>query len=143
MTCPTTEELAAYQLQTLSARVHTRVEEHLAACSYCRQELGALTRTTTVLAAAPAPLMPADLWPGVAARLQARHRHAWWWRLAAGAGMAALLAGGLMFARQAEPPLAPAPTMANAYVADHQFLAAQELTTDRASLGVVLASQRE
>ncbi len=138
MTCPSLEHLAQYLAQELPPDRQERVRQHSATCETCRRELAGLARTAQVLAAMPAPAMPDHLWPGVALRLQARRA---WWPVPAAAGLAlSLLLGSLAVHRLQPERLPPASPMANSYMADHQFLAAQDPLADRASLGVALTS---
>ncbi|MHB9130056.1 MAG: anti-sigma factor family protein [Armatimonadota bacterium] len=146
MKCPSLEELAAYENGSLAREQRTTLDAHLGDCAQCRQELTALRATARLLAAMPAPEMPDDLWPGVAARLQASPRpQRWvrWWKVAMGAGVAASLFIGLAVTRLQPPPSMPlASAAATPYVTEHEFLSAQDPLADRASLGVLLAAQQ-
>ena len=62
-----TETIAAFREDLLSRREAARVAAHLAACPQCAEVDGQLAAVTAVLAAAPAPPLPAS----VAARLDA------------------------------------------------------------------------
>ncbi|HCU97136.1 MAG TPA: hypothetical protein DHU96_32255 [Actinobacteria bacterium] len=62
-----TETIAAFREDLLSRREAARVAAHLAACPQCTEVDGQLAAVTAVLAAAPAPPLPAS----VAARLDA------------------------------------------------------------------------
>lgn len=142
MKCPTLDQLAEYQADVLSTAAAERVRQHVAGCAQCRQELAALAKTSDLLTVLPTPAMPDDLWAGVAARLPERPRQAaWWWRTATGIGLAAALVAGVTFTRLHAPTLPPASAVAASYVTNHQLLSAQDPLTDRASLGVMLASQ--
>lgn len=146
MKCPSLEELALYEDGALAREERAALAAHLDTCAQCRQEVTALRATARLLEAMPAPEMPADLWPGVAARLQAPRPHGWvrWWKVAMGAGVAASLLIGLAITRLQTPPPMPlaSSTAATSYVSEHEFLSAQDPLADRASLGVLLAAQR-
>ncbi|HEY3416029.1 MAG TPA: zf-HC2 domain-containing protein [Armatimonadota bacterium] len=142
MKCPTLDGLAEYQADVLSTAAAERVRQHVASCTHCRQELAALAKTGELLTVLPAPVLPDNLWAGVAARLPERPRQAaWWWRTATGIGLAAVLVASLTLTRLHPSTLPPAPAEASAYVTNHQLLSAQDPLTDRASLGVMLVSQ--
>lgn len=142
MRCPTTQKLAAYHGGFVTDRERKTLAAHLAICEHCQHEMAMLAKVDRLLTAVPAPEMPADLWSGVAQRLHAR-RMSWRWKtLAAMSVAASLLVGFFMYHAEQTTPLPTAPAMATAYVADHQFLSAQDPLTDRASLGVSLAAYR-
>ncbi|OPZ84293.1 MAG: hypothetical protein BWY76_01907 [bacterium ADurb.Bin429] len=142
--CPTIEQLAAFQAGLVTAQERKHLDGHLVTCAQCQHELAALISTTHLLARLPAPSMPADLWPGVAQRLQQRRQwRGLWWRVTASAGIAAtLLVGVITYRGNQTGPLPTAPAMTASYVRNHQLLSAQDPLTDRASLGVALASYR-
>lgn len=141
MKCPNNEQLAQYDAGHLPTERQAAITEHVAACAECRTVLAGLAGTDRLLAALPAPVMPADLWPGVAQRLHARRT---WWQVwgkaTTAAGLAASLLLGYLAYHGATATLPTASGMANGYVADHQLLSAQDPLADRASLGVALTS---
>ena len=144
MECPDLEQLAAFQTDAVDAAQRRRIGEHVAACDACRRELAALESAASAVASLPAPAMPDDLWPGIAARLTPRpHPVMVWWRALAGAGVLTVLLLGSIQAYRASQPLPMASTTASSLVTRHEFLAAQDPLTDRASLGVMIISQEE
>lgn len=142
MPCPNQEQLAAYQTGLLGERTAQAVRTHVDACAACRRELAALATTMHLVEGLPTPALPDDLWPAVAARMQPRRVSRLWWKTAvAGVAVAASLYLGLVMAR--EPEALPTTSVASAsYVTTHELLAAQDPLADRASLGVLLLSQR-
>ena len=142
MTCPTLERLAEYQADLLGPRGRGQLRRHLARCPRCQRELAALSGAQRLLESLPAPPLRADLWPGVAARLQARPRRwrAGWWAAAMGVGVAASLFVGLLTARPTPLPTAPS-SEAAPYMVQHELLGAQDPLADRAGIGVVLAAE--
>lgn len=141
--CPTTEELAAYQADNVTTRTRTQLAQHIAACTWCQQEMAALKQTCHTLARLPQPALPPDLWPGVAQRLQTRRNRLAWWRVLTSAGVAASLFVGWLTLRGYQGDAPPtAPTITSQYVRDHQLLSSSDPLTDRASLGLALASYR-
>ena len=144
MSCPQTRELAEYEEGLGSDRRRHRLARHLTECPRCRQEMLALQRTAQVLRAVPAPAMPDDLWPGVAARIAALPRRSalpWLWRTAAGVGLAASLLLGLLFNRPSAS-LPSAPEVVTPYVAQHQLLSTRDALSDRASLASQLSTEQ-
>lgn len=143
MSCPSLEQLASYQTGLGTPRLRERLEQHLQACAHCRREMLALAKTADLLQAAPVPIMPDDLWSGVAARIRTPRRswHSMWWKTAAGMGVAASLVVGLFVMNTNNASLPTASPATSAYVVDHQFLSVQDPLADRASLGVMLAAQ--
>lgn len=141
MKCPTLEQLAEYLTEPLPATLN----QHVRQCTQCTRVIADLRRTVQAIETLPAPPLPDNLWGGVAARITARPVRAqfWWWRVAAGASVAASLALGLVLTHVSHAPALPvAPTASMAYSVDHQFLSAQDPLADRASLSVILASQQ-
>jgi len=144
MKCPDIEQLAAYQTDALDAAERRRIGEHVTACETCRHELAALEEVAGMVSVLPQPAMPDNLWPGIAARLEPRRRSvSVWWRALAGAGVLSMLLMGSVQAFRASQPLPVASQTASALVTRHEFLAAQDPLTDRASLGVMMISQEE
>ena len=146
MHCPNLEQLAAYQSGMPDTREHEAIRCHLEGCAACRQELAALARTDELLTAMPEPIMPADLWQGVAWRLEAqprRPRFAFWQTIAGAGVVASLLFGAVLLRVTAPQSLPTAPPMTASFTAHHDFLAAQDPLADRASLGVMLIAQEE
>ncbi|MHB9026104.1 MAG: zf-HC2 domain-containing protein [Armatimonadota bacterium] len=144
MKCPTLDELAEYQADVLPTAAAERVRQHVAGCEPCRRELAALAEAGQLVAALPTPVTPDNLWAGVAARLPVHpHRSplSWWWKTAAGFGLAAALFAGLTFSRSHQGTLPMASSEAVTYVTDHQLLSARDPLADRAGLGVMLAAQ--
>ena len=144
MDCPSIARLAEYRAETLSPAERERLGAHIETCARCRAELRALAKVTRMVEALPAPPAPAHLWAGVAARIEARPRRAplCWWKWAAGFGLAASLLLGIIAARTPSPELPSAPAQSVSYIAQHELLSARDSLADRASLGVLLASQR-
>ncbi|HEY3379960.1 MAG TPA: zf-HC2 domain-containing protein [Armatimonadota bacterium] len=140
MHSPNLDQLAAYHADALPEAARRALAAHLAECAACRRELAALDGVGHALASLPAPALPEDIWPAVAARINARpHRVARWWQTAVGLGLAASVFMGLLTMRGA--PLPTASSAAASYAADHALLSAQDPLADRAGIGVMLASQ--
>ena len=72
MTAHPTARLSALVDGELDGPDRTDVEAHLAACADCRAVVDDLRTLLAGAAAWPTPAPPADLWPGIAARLDAR-----------------------------------------------------------------------
>ena len=143
MRCTNLEQLAAYQLDALDASHRARIATHLADCADCRRELAALAKTARLVETLPAPAVPDDLWPGVAARINVKTHPApfAWWKALAGAGVVATLLYGMLAAFTASSRSLPiASPSTSPFVARHVLLAAQDPLTDRAALGVLLIS---
>ena len=141
--CPTTEILAAYQAGFVSIRTRAKLDQHLAACARCRQELTALQQTVHAISQLSPPAIPQDLWPGVAQRLVTRRRHSTTrvWGMATTAGVIASIFVGWLTLRSNHAELLPiAPPIATQHVRSHQLLSTHDALIDRASLGVALAS---
>jgi len=137
MRCPDLEQLADFQMEAVDAARRRHIAGHVAECETCRRELAALEKAAGAVALLPEPVMPDNLWPGIAARIAPRrHRVAVWWRALAGAGMLALLFFGSMAVNRPSQPLPMASTEESAFVARHELLAAQDPLADRASLAV-------
>ncbi len=144
MNCPSLEQLALYHTDPSASPDRERLRVHVEHCDACRRELAALAATARLLEALPAP-PPPDLWPAVAARLNAKPRRlaAAWWKTLAGASLAVFLLGGVATRLVQSPLLPTAPASASPYVARHEFLAANEPLADRAGVGVMLITQQE
>lgn len=145
MQCPTSVKLAEYQHEALASREHEAVHLHVAQCAACQRELHALARAVRLLESAPAPVLPDNLWAGVANRLPANRRIAFrqrWWKVLAGAGAVAGVAMGLCVMHVPHPMLPIAPATSSPYVAEHALLSTQDTFADRASIGAMLAAQR-
>lgn len=136
MTCPTLEQLAAYQAGWSAEQSAVRL--HVDCCPSCREQLVALLRAQEALAHIPAPTTP-DLWPAIAARLPEPRQSWWrgWWRVATLAGASAVAAAAVILTQLPEPSLPMADASASAMVADHTLLNAQDPLADR---GAVLVS---
>lgn len=143
MSCPTIEQLAAYDDALLAPPESARVRRHIDACPACRRELAALARTARMLAAMPMPEVPEALWAGVAARIEARPHMGLrrWWKTAAGLSVAAGLAIAIVFNRPDAVTLPRAEAAVTPYVIRHELLAAQDPLTDRAGLAALLIAQ--
>lgn len=145
MRCPTREELAEYQQDALANRARETMHRHVEHCAACQREVQALARTVRLLETLPAPTMPEAIWAGVAQRLPATPHVAFrrrWWKVLAGAGVAAGIGIGLLVMPPPHSRLPEAPATTSAYIADHALLSTQDTLADRASAGVLLAAQR-
>lgn len=144
MRCPTTQQLAEYQLETSSARATARIHRHVAECPRCRAEMSALQQTCCLLEALPSPALPDTLWAGVAERLQPapRRMSAHCWKMAAGLGVAAMVLCGFLANRPQQPALPADGAYASSYVIEHELLASQDSLADRAALGARLIVPR-
>lgn len=144
MQCPNARQLAEYHEGLGAPSEIIRLTRHIDACPRCRQEILALQRTAQMLAAMPAPRIPADLWMGVAARITApprRLRAHWLGKTAAGFGVAACVITAVLFGVRQQPALPSAIASASPYVTQHQLLSARDPLADRANLGVLLATR--
>ncbi len=145
MRCPTSEKIAEYQGDAMASREREAVRRHVAQCAACQREVQALARTVRLLETAPAPVLPDALWAGVADRLPATPQITYrqrWWKVLAGAGVAAGIAISLFVMYAPNPMLPNAPAASSSYLAEHALLSTQDTFADRASIGVVLAAQR-
>lgn len=115
MPCPSFETLSTYADQALPSALQQRLEQHLAGCAMCQQELEKLQQLHAMVQALPAPAMGfdlaarlPDLLPPAAAPGPHRQRH-WGW-VSAGASVGALACGvwlgGLLLAGHSAPPAA-------------------------------------
>lgn len=143
MRCPSIYQLVEYLdgLCGLSQQAH--LTQHIQGCSRCQQEINTVQRTMQLVEAMPKPQMPMDLWPGIATRLTTlpqRTVRPWVWRTMTGVGLVASLLVGMLMLRRPEPPTSVATVTAASYVSQHQLLSARDPLTDRASLGVMLAT---
>ena len=145
MRCPNVHRLAEYLEGLCAPRLHQRLSEHVDGCARCQQELMALQQTTRILQDLSAPRIPDDLWSGVAARITSTPRRTmapWLWRTAAGVGLSASLLVGILVMNRPQPSLPYATAAATSYVSQHQLLSARDPLSDRASIGVLLASDQ-
>lgn len=143
MRCPTRETIAEYLEERCTIRQRLLISSHLDTCERCQQEVAALNRLTSLLEAVPQPQMPADLWAGVAARIDARPKRSMLpriWQALTGIGVAASLMAGLLLMNHPQPSLPSPSGVATSYVAQSQLLSARDPLVDRASIGVMLAS---
>ncbi len=142
MTCAQIRKvLPLYSVDGLRAGAARAVAAHLAGCPACAAELAALTRATAVVTRLPAPEPPADLWPAVAAALDAP-RPLWrpvWRPVLAGALTLLLLTGGAVAGlRQPVLPAAPASVVTSAYAVQYHLARINDRLADRAALGLLV-----
>lgn len=145
MRCPTDHTMAKYIADRCSARQQRQISLHIDECARCQQEVAIFHRLTNILETLPPAQMPANLWSGVAERIATHPQHhifRRFWPALAGVGVAASLLAGLLLTNH-QQPLLPSPSLGVAeYVSQHQLLSARDPFADRASLGVILASEQ-
>jgi predicted anti-sigma-YlaC factor YlaD len=114
--------------------------EHLAACPACRAERDALRALSAEARALPEAVEPSrDLWPGIAARIEAPVKRPWHARPLALAVAAALLVGVTALVTRLLAPTAPVP-VAEAPAASIPW--EQELTAASMALALALDARR-
>jgi anti-sigma factor RsiW len=144
-------KLADYSVGLLGERESKLVEAHLAQCPSCAAELRALERVDRVLKAVEPEQPPAHLWHSIRARIEAEHRRAtpsWrrWFavpRLALGSAAAAAALVAIAYFIVPRSPDGEAPQHENAeqLMHTHQMMSWGDPLSDKAALGVILASR--
>lgn len=146
--------LADYSVGLLNEREREAIAQHLTECASCAAELRALERVDRVLNAVESEEPPAHLWQTIRARIEAepqRARIPFWqnWftipRLAlGGAAVAAVLVAvayfGTPHSPEGEPPLHE---NAEQFMHTHQMMSWGDPLSDKAALGVMLASRSQ
>ncbi|GIV15523.1 MAG: hypothetical protein KatS3mg022_0958 [Armatimonadota bacterium] len=148
------QKLADYSVGLLDERERAAVEAHLAQCASCAADLRALERVDRVLKAVEPEEPPAYLWQSIRARIEAepqRTRIPFWqsWftvpRLALGGAVAAAVLVAIAYLGMPRPPEGEASSHESAeqLMHAHQMMSWGDPLSDKAALGVVLASRSQ
>jgi anti-sigma factor RsiW len=147
-------KLADYSVGLLGERENKMVEAHLAQCPSCAAELRALERLDRVLKAVEPEEPPAHLWHSIRARIEAEHPRLqipfWqrWFsvpRLALGGAVAAAVLVAIAYYSVLRSPEGEASLHENAeqLMHTHQMMSWGDPLSDKAALGVMLASRAQ
>ncbi len=145
-------QLTAYLDGLLEERQRQAVAEHLARCETCAAEAQALQRVDRLLRAVEWEEPPAYLWQSIRSRIEseAQRRVVPFWRqlftlprLALGGAIAAAVLAAVVFWRAPEPMVEEAPVAdsGEALLITHHTMRWGDPLSDKAALGVVLASR--
>ena len=131
--------ISEYSLGMVGGRKRTELDEHLATCKVCAQELEKLNQVILLVEGLDAKEPPPGLWNGVYNRITQPEKARSWahWRRGWSVGFAtAALAAILLFAHIHNPGV-ESTYAANEYVQGHAVYAAQDMLADQAALNTV------
>lgn len=145
-------KLAEYSVGLLDERERKAIEAHLAECASCAYELRTLERVDKLLGSVKPEEPPAHLWQNIRARIEAQPQKAqapfWqsWFtlpRLALGSAIAAAILVGVLYFGMPRSPEHEMPLESDAsqLMQAHQLMSWGEPLSDKAALGVMLASR--